>query len=101
MGTGLKVSLCTIMLGVMVIGSHAEQKVLRTMVNPFTSETLRVYEAIPEEDPLLERLKSIKMPPGFKIELYARVPNARSMTIGIPMGTVYVGTRLSEVYAVN
>ncbi len=78
----------------------AEQKVLRTIVNPFTGETLHSYVAVPPNDPLIEKLKQIKLPPGFKIELYARVPNARSIAIGLPMGTVYVGTRLSEVYAV-
>ena len=93
--------LCSVILvGVLGLNLHAEQKVLRTIVNPFTSETLKVYEALPQNDPLVEKLKNIKLPPGFKIELYARVPNARSITIGMPMGTVYVGTRLSEVYAV-
>jgi glucose/arabinose dehydrogenase len=39
------------------------------------------------------------MPPGFKIELYAdNVPNARSMALG-DQGTVFVGTREGEVYA--
>jgi glucose/arabinose dehydrogenase len=37
-------------------------------------------------------LDKIKLPPGFKIELYARVPNARQMTMS-PSGTLYVGTR--------
>lgn len=100
MRTVVRVLSSIVVVGVVGMNLHAEQKVLRTIVNPFTSETLRVYEALPENDPLVEKLKSIKLPPGFKIELYARVPNARSIAIGLPMGTVYVGTRLSEVYAV-
>ena len=47
-----------------------------------------------------ENLAKIKLPPGFKIGLYAEVPNARSMAVGKPMGVVFVGTRQSSVYAV-
>ncbi len=46
-------------------------------------------------------LKKIKMPPGFKISLYAVVPDAREMAIG-PQGVVmFVGTRKNKVYAVT
>jgi glucose/arabinose dehydrogenase len=43
---------------------------------------------------------SIKLPPGFKIEVYAsNVPNARSMVLS-PSGVLYVGTRSAgNVYA--
>ncbi len=46
-------------------------------------------------------LGSIRMPPGFKIDLYAdNVPEARSMALS-PSGTLFVGTRKSgRVYAV-
>jgi len=45
-------------------------------------------------------LEQIRMPPGFKIELYAaNLPNARSLALG-PGGTVFVGTRKAgKVYA--
>jgi len=44
-------------------------------------------------------LDKIKLPPGFKISLYADdVPGARSMALG-PDGTLYVGTRGSRIYA--
>jgi glucose/arabinose dehydrogenase len=45
-------------------------------------------------------LETIKLPQGFSIALYARVPNARSMTLA-PGGTLFVGTRQEEVYAVR
>ena len=45
------------------------------------------------------RLGDIKLPPGFRIAPYADVPNARSMTLG-ERGTLFVGTRRGEVYAV-
>ena len=41
----------------------------------------------------------IKLPPGFKIEVYAeKVENARSLALG-DNGTVFVGTRSDAVYA--
>ena len=45
------------------------------------------------------RLDGIRLPPGFRIAAYAEVPNARSMTLG-EKGTLFVGTRKGEVYAV-
>lgn len=44
-------------------------------------------------------LADLQLPPGFKINIYANVPNARSMTLG-DEGIVYVGTRKDKVYAV-
>lgn len=45
-------------------------------------------------------LDKIKLPPGFRISLYADVPGARSMALS-PDGTLYVGTRGDKVYAVR
>lgn len=46
-------------------------------------------------------LEKITLPPGFKIELYAVVPDARSMAVG-PQGIVtFVGTRKDKVWAVT
>jgi glucose/arabinose dehydrogenase len=46
-------------------------------------------------------LDNVKLPPGFEIRLYARVPNARSMTMS-PSGTLFVGNREEDdVYAVR
>ena len=46
-------------------------------------------------------LPSIKLPPGFAIEVVARVDNARQMVLG-PKGTLFVGSMQSgKVYAVR
>lgn len=45
------------------------------------------------------KLGNIKMPEGFKIEVYAEVEGARSMTLS-PNGTLFVGTTKSKVFAV-
>ncbi|WP_210202524.1 PQQ-dependent sugar dehydrogenase [Alsobacter soli] len=48
-----------------------------------------------------KHLAKIKLPPGFKISLYALVPDARHMAVG-PQGVVtFVGTRKNKVYAVT
>ena len=46
-------------------------------------------------------LEFVKLPPGFKIDIYAAdIPNARSMALS-PQGTLFVGTRKAgRVYAV-
>ena len=45
-------------------------------------------------------LDKIKLPPGFKISVYAEVPNARSLALS-PSGILYVGNRSADkVYAV-
>jgi glucose/arabinose dehydrogenase len=46
-------------------------------------------------------IENIKLPPGFKIELVARVDNAREMALG-SKGTLFVGSmQASKVYAVQ
>ncbi|MDR1969422.1 MAG: PQQ-dependent sugar dehydrogenase [Burkholderiaceae bacterium] len=46
-------------------------------------------------------LTRIKLPPGFKISLYAQVPDARMIAVG-PQGVVtFVSTRKNKVYALT
>ncbi|MGE5144627.1 MAG: PQQ-dependent sugar dehydrogenase, partial [Acidobacteriota bacterium] len=45
-------------------------------------------------------LDEIKLPSGFSIELVARVPSAREMTLGAH-GTLFVGSTGGSVYAVT
>lgn len=52
-------------------------------------------------DGIKKNLERIKMPPGFKIGLYAVVPDARHMAVG-PQGiVVFVGTRKDKVWSVT
>ena len=48
-----------------------------------------------------ENLKRIKMPPGFKIDLYAVVPDARHMAVAPSTNMLFVGTRKNTVWAVT
>ena len=45
-------------------------------------------------------LSQIRLPPGFKISVFARVPGARSMALS-KGGTLFVGTMGDKVYAVR
>jgi glucose/arabinose dehydrogenase len=55
----------------------------------------------PKADQVRQNLTKIKMPPGFHIDLYALVPDARHIAVG-PQGVVtFVGTRKSKIWAVT
>jgi len=67
-------------------------------MNPALTPNPSPLVAKPVNEILIDKLK---VPPGFKIELWASgMPNARSMTES-PSGTIFVGTRFpGNVYAV-
>ena len=46
-------------------------------------------------------LQEIRMPDGFKIELFALVPDARHMAVSRNKATVWVGTRKTTVWSVT
>ncbi|WP_157269949.1 PQQ-dependent sugar dehydrogenase [Azohydromonas aeria] len=48
-----------------------------------------------------ENLKRVKLPPGFKIDLYAVVPDARHMAVAPTANMLFVGTRKTTVWAVT
>ena len=48
-----------------------------------------------------ENLKKVKLPPGFKIDLYAVVPDARHMAVAPSTNMLFVGTRKTTVWAVT
>jgi glucose/arabinose dehydrogenase len=50
-------------------------------------------------DAIRENLKKITLPPGFSIELYAVVPDARHLAVAPSTNMVFVGTRKTKVWA--
>jgi glucose/arabinose dehydrogenase len=60
---------------------------------------------IPQEgrnaDAIRANLEKVKLPSGFNIELYAIVPDAREMAVGLATNMVFVGTRKTSVWAVT
>jgi glucose/arabinose dehydrogenase len=78
------------------IGKMKEMKTTGTSL-----EIPQVPQGGAKADQLRKNLDQVKLPPGFKIDLYAIVPDARHMAIG-PQGVVmFVGTRKNKVYAVT
>src|SRR4051812_30846466 len=60
-----------------------------------------VPQAGANADAITANLKRIKLPPGFRIELYAVVPDARHMAIAPSTNMLFVGTRKTTVWAVT
>jgi len=60
---------------------------------------------VPQEgknaDAIRANLKHVKLPKGFKIELYAIVPDARHMAVAPSTNMLFVGTRKTRVWAVT
>jgi glucose/arabinose dehydrogenase len=52
-------------------------------------------------DAIRANLKRIKLPPGFSIDLFAIVPDARHMAIAPSTNMLFVGTRKTTVWAVT
>jgi len=52
-------------------------------------------------DAIRKNLERVKLPPGFKIELFAVVPDARHMAVAPSTNMLFVGTRKTTVWAVT
>ncbi len=71
----------------------------------FKSTGARGLVSVPQTgsrvDAIKKTLEGIKLPPGFKISLYAMVPDARMIAVG-PQGVVtYVSTRKTKIYTLT
>ena len=94
-------------LGALLIGSGAARAddALQTLQAMHMTPPVD-WPTVPQEGPKADAVKKIlkekiKLPPGFHIELYALVPDARHMAVG-PQGIVtFVGTRKSKIWAVT
>jgi glucose/arabinose dehydrogenase len=72
-------------------------KLLLVMLSGVIASTTVI--AATDEDDIATNISRLNVPKGFSVELYARVPGARQMTLGTN-GNIYVGTRGNKVYAV-
>ena len=52
-------------------------------------------------DAIRNNLKKVSLPPGFKIDLYAVVPDARHMAVAPSTNMLFVGTRKTTLWAVT
>ncbi len=88
------------------LGSPAlAQDSLQKLQNFQTTGTALEIPTVDQEGKRAENLRKIaeriKVPSGFKAELFAIVPDARHMAVGRNVGTVFVGTRKTKAYAVT
>ena len=60
-----------------------------------------VAQGGPRAEAIKANLKRVKLPPGFRIDLYAIVPDARHMAVAPSTNMLFVGTRKTTVWAVT
>jgi len=65
------------------------------------SANVRVPQKDPRAEPIKQTLERIKLPPGFKVSLYALVPSARHLAVGPNGQVIFVGTKDTKVYSVT
>ncbi|MDQ6704171.1 MAG: PQQ-dependent sugar dehydrogenase [Pseudomonadota bacterium] len=65
------------------------------------SALVHVAQTGPQAEAIKKTLDRIKLPPGFKIRLYALVPGARHMAVGLQGKVIFAGTAETKVYAVT
>ncbi|WP_178372307.1 PQQ-dependent sugar dehydrogenase [Pollutimonas bauzanensis] len=82
----------------------AEDNVQKLMNMNTTGASLDI-ESVPQTGPQAEAIKrnleNVKLPDGFKIALYAIVPDARQMAVGPSTGVVFAGTRKTKIWSVT
>ena len=83
----------------------AQDKNLDTLQRMGNTATNMVIPTVPQEgknaDAIRANLKKVKLPDGFKIDLYAVVPDARYMAVAPSTNMLFVGTRKTTVWAVT
>jgi glucose/arabinose dehydrogenase len=97
----------TMLAGALIMSAASAQSTdnLEKLSNFQSTGASMEMETVPQTGPrvaaLNKTLSNIKLPDGFKISLYAIVPDAREMAVGPTTGVVFVGTRKSKVWAVT
>ena len=82
-------------------GDEANLEKLGAFKRTDTGPMARVPQEGRYADNLRKVLQKIKLPDGFKIELFAIVPDARHMAVSRNKATVWVGTRKTTVWSVT
>ncbi len=73
----------------------------RSFATPGSAAEAAVPQSGPRADAIRRTLEGIRLPPGFRIELFAVVPDARHMAVSPSGRTVFVGTRKGRVWGVS
>jgi len=101
----LKASAFAVALAVGAMAPASAQQNIEKLKQMKVSGTDLNIPVVPQEGKnaaaIRENLKRIKLPPGFKIDLYAVVPDARHMAVAPSTNMLFVGTRKTTVWAVT
>ena len=100
----VKGALASAMLAAFAAPSFADENLEKISAMKSTTTAIdipTVAQTGKNAERLKENLKKIKLPEGFKIELYAVVPDARYMAVAPSTNMLFVGTRKSTVWAVT
>jgi glucose/arabinose dehydrogenase len=105
---------CIALAAAAVVSATAVAQPAPTVTRPNNLETLKQFRVATTDlnipvvaqegrnaNAIKENLKRIKLPPGFKIELFAVVPDARMMAIAPSTNMLFVSTRKTTVWAVT
>jgi hypothetical protein len=65
------------------------------------SALVHVTQSGPQAKAIQKTLERIKLPPGYKVRLYALVPGARHMAVGPQSKVIFVGAAETKLYAVT
>ncbi len=86
-------------------GTATAQDNVQKLMDMQTTGTSLDVKSIPQSgedaNAIKRNLEQIKLPEGFKIALYAIVPDARHMAVGPSTGVVFVGTRKTQIWSVT
>lgn len=87
-------------------GASAQQRDNLSTLKQFKVATTDLnIPVVPQEGrnaaAIRENLKKVKLPEGFKIDLFAIVPDARHMAVAPNTNMLFVGTRKTTVWAVT
>ena len=87
-------------------GQSADTTEMEKLTNMQATGTgMAAFQPVPQNDDyaaqLRKNLEKIKLPAGFKINLYAVVPDARHMAVGPQGVATFVGTRKDAVWVIT
>lgn len=86
------------------LGAQAQQNIEKLKQMKVATTDLNI-PVVPQTgrnaDAIRANLKRVKLPPGFSIDLFAIVPDARHMAIAPSTNMLFVGTRKTTVWAVT
>jgi glucose/arabinose dehydrogenase len=102
----MKLQLCAAALAAAGLAADAAaQSSLEKMKQMRVATSDLNLPAVPQSgrnaDAIRNNLKKISLPPGFTIELYAIVPDARHMAVANSTNMLFVGTRKTTLWAVT